>query len=310
MKNQSFGKILILLISVFLGDSSASLFGQKVPCRLLQGTWKIENKDLYEEWETVTGHLLKGKSYKKRGEEIIITEYLMLQNKEGTIIYSARVPDQNEGATIDFRMSNPDDKTWVFENPEHDFPQKIVYKHILENKIHVEVTGADNQGFEYNMYRIDKRIPEWFLKEMERTVGRWIADNKDYQSSEEPFDHYVIDWKWGENQQEITGKLYGKTGEKISEPFWEFRQFWDASTHQAWLYQENSEGVRGMGSLLPDATSMISAEQKFSDKSGQHLFTEKHVFQHKPSQMDITSYRLDPKGKWQKNRFYSWQKQE
>lgn len=310
MKKQGFQIWNIFLFAGLTGILSPVLNAQKVPCHLLQGTWKIENKDLYEEWETVTGHLLKGKAYKKTGTEIVVTEYLTLENKDGAIVYSARVPDQNQGATIDFLMSKPDEKTWVFENPEHDFPQKIVYKHILENKIHVEVSGENNPGFSYNMYRIDKRIPDWFLREMERTIGRWVADNSTYQSTEEPFDHYVMEWKWSENQQEIKGKLYGKTGNEIAGPFWEFRKYWDNDTHKAWLYQSSPDGTKGIGNLLPDATSILSAEQNFTDKSGQFLFTEKHVFEHKPSQMNITSYRLDSSGKWQKNRFYSWMKQK
>ena len=298
---------LFLLISICL--CPIFIKAQKVPCRALEGTWKIENKDVYEEWETVTAHLLAGKGYKKKGDQIIITEYLTLQSKDGKVVYSATVPDQNNGATINFIMSNPDSKTWVFENPKHDFPQKIIYQHVLDNKIHVQVSGAGKKGFEYNMYRIDKKIPEWYQKEIEQSIGTWIADNKAYQSSAEPFDHYMLEWKKGKNEQEITGKMYGKSKDIISEPIWEFRQYWDMDLHEARVSQKTDNGITGGGTLIKDSDSstLLMLEIKVPGGSG---FSEKNIFLIQKLERINQSFRLDTTGKWIPNRSYKWIRKE
>ncbi len=117
------------------------------------GTWKMDNKEQYEVWERSNDTMLKGYSYRIKNDQKNITETLTIKLVGGEIIYSATVPDQNEGKTIGFIL-NSDIQTYLsFENPKHDFPKKIQYKKISENEIEVTVLGDEGQGFSYTQFR-------------------------------------------------------------------------------------------------------------------------------------------------------------
>ena len=40
------------------------------------------------------------------------------------------------------------DKSAVFENPNHDFPKRLIYTRKKANKMIVEVKGEDDKGFQ------------------------------------------------------------------------------------------------------------------------------------------------------------------
>jgi uncharacterized protein YciI len=119
----------------------------------LQGTWKMENRDVYEHWDTINEHSMKGFAYKMDNGQMLISEYLDLSQTNNEITYTATVLTQNQGRGISFQLTRSG-AVWVFENPMHDFPQKITYSQRSENSIFVEVSGSGEKGFSYNMNRV------------------------------------------------------------------------------------------------------------------------------------------------------------
>ena len=113
------------------------------------GTWKMEGKEQYENWELSNNKELIGYSYKFKDSQKIITETLSIKILENTVIFEATVPDQNEGKTILFTLNNEIKDYLSFENIDHDFPKKIQYKRINENAIEVTVLGDEGEGFSY-----------------------------------------------------------------------------------------------------------------------------------------------------------------
>jgi hypothetical protein len=113
------------------------------------GTWKMEGKEQYENWELSNNKELIGYSYKFKDSQKIITETLSIKILENTVIFEATVPDQNEGKTIPFTLNNEIKDYLSFENIDHDFPKKIQYKRINENAIEVTVLGDEGEGFSY-----------------------------------------------------------------------------------------------------------------------------------------------------------------
>lgn len=93
----------------------------------LQGTWKMEGKETYEHWDRLNANSLKGCSYEVQNRQITISEYLDISRTENGIIYTATVINQNQGNEINFNLTQSD-SIYTFENPDHDFPKKIVYK--------------------------------------------------------------------------------------------------------------------------------------------------------------------------------------
>jgi uncharacterized protein YciI/Fe-S cluster assembly iron-binding protein IscA len=121
----------------------------------LQGTWKMENKEIYEHWDMLNNNTLKGFSYKIRNQQMVISEYLDVTRQGKEIIYTATVLNQNQGKGINFKLTKTD-STFTFENPDHDFPKKIIYQKLTDTEIYVQVTDGKQKGFAYKM----KKQPE------------------------------------------------------------------------------------------------------------------------------------------------------
>jgi hypothetical protein len=119
----------------------------------LEGTWKVENKDTYETWKKDNKTNFTGTSYKLKNDVKRVTETLAIILKDNKIIYQATVPNQNEGSTIDFVLNSTAKDMFSFENLEHDFPKKVQYKVIGQNKLLVNVFGENDQGFSYYLLR-------------------------------------------------------------------------------------------------------------------------------------------------------------
>src|SRR5690554_3120783 len=102
----------------------------------LQGTWKIENKEIYEHWDKLNDNALKGFSYTLEDGQMSISEYLDISVINNEIIYTAIVLNQNQGKGINFKLTKTD-STFTFENLNHDFPKKIVYQKLSDSEFFV-----------------------------------------------------------------------------------------------------------------------------------------------------------------------------
>ena len=78
-------------------------------------------------------------------------ESLRLVEMSGEVFYIAKVT-QNELPTS-FKLTNCGQNHFVFENPTHDFPNKIVYRFEKSNKMKVNVSGVAGDSFQLNFTR-------------------------------------------------------------------------------------------------------------------------------------------------------------
>ncbi len=108
----------------------------------LTGTWTLTlEENSFETWE-VTEDGLSGTSYQIIGGKKVVREKITLQHKDGDIWYSARAMGQNSGKTVPFRLSSQDEHIYRFTNPNHDFPNTIVYERLDENHILAWIEGV------------------------------------------------------------------------------------------------------------------------------------------------------------------------
>lgn len=145
-------KILVFIVLL----SGKSAFSQIVFPSFLQGTWKVENKEIYEHWDKLNEQTLKGFSYQISNGQITVSEYLEIIQRKREIVYTATVIGQNQGISVEFKQTNGD-SILIFENPNHDFPKKISYKKISDTELFVNVSDGGQKGFSY---RLNKQIPE------------------------------------------------------------------------------------------------------------------------------------------------------
>ncbi|SJZ60550.1 DUF6265 family protein [Sediminibacterium ginsengisoli] len=112
----------------------------------LTGTWenKTPKGSIYENWSRINDHELAGKSYAIRGKDTAVFENIRLTEESGKLFYIPTVKNQNAGLPVRFALKELSDTKMVFENLQHDFPQRISYTKISQNELVAEISGAMN----------------------------------------------------------------------------------------------------------------------------------------------------------------------
>ncbi len=160
----------IVLINIIL--TIGKLQAQSNLPDFLEGTWKMENKETYEHWDQLNENSLKGFSYKVKDGQMLISEYLDITRDNDEITYKATVLGQNQGKGVNFKLTKTD-STFTFENPNHDFPKKIVYQKLSDNEISVQVSDGKQKGFAYKM---QKQFQE--IEQKDSTISNPLYDKK------------------------------------------------------------------------------------------------------------------------------------
>src|SRR5690606_10757852 len=144
-------KYLFFLIVIFF--TKPCLTQTNLP-EFLKGSWKIENQETYEHWDKLNEQSLKGLSYTIQDDRIVVTEYLDITLRDNAIYYTATVLNQNEGKGVPFRMTNSD-STFIFENPDHDFPKIISYHPQSDSEIQVAISAGKDDTFSYRLLKLN-----------------------------------------------------------------------------------------------------------------------------------------------------------
>lgn len=116
----------------------------------LEGTWRVENKKSYEHWNRIDDDSLKGFSYRIEDGQLVVSEYLDIFRKGREIIYTALVLNQNQRKGISFKLTKTNDM-FIFENPDHDFPKKIIYQLLTDTEILVKISDGNKKEYAYKM---------------------------------------------------------------------------------------------------------------------------------------------------------------
>lgn len=143
-----------LLASVLLlhaGGASA-----QTPCNDLDslawmlGDWRqqTEGTVFTERWRLAEDGTMVGTASSRPvgGEEIYQQEVMTLVMVSGVPVYRAD-PDHG-GSFVEFTLVACDERSAVFENPDHDFPQRLAYRLNDEGGLDASVTDLEGKGFE------------------------------------------------------------------------------------------------------------------------------------------------------------------
>lgn len=120
----------------------------------LEGLWKMNTKRgvICEEWKKVDKNYLQNKGYMIKGNDTIINERVALTNTKAGIHYTSTVEDQNNEKPIAFKMTKAESNIFVFENPAHDFPKRIVYKLVTSDSLHAYIDDGTETGKRQDFY--------------------------------------------------------------------------------------------------------------------------------------------------------------
>lgn len=111
----------------------------------LMGAWGHTTQEgaLSEKWEKVNDSVMHGESYfVVGGKDTVFAETVSLTSEGGKLAYTVTVPGQNGDKPVRFDLTSSSESQLVFENPQHDFPNKIVYNKITNDSLTAEISGT------------------------------------------------------------------------------------------------------------------------------------------------------------------------
>jgi len=146
--------IIIVVCVLFLScqPSSDKKFEQLEKMNWLVGQWenKMPEGILTETWTKTNDSTFSGTSYFIINKnDTVHSETILLTQLKDELIYSPTVKGQNDDKSVDFILTSNIENSFVFENPKHDYPKKIVYKKVAENGLITTISGMQ-QGKQSN----------------------------------------------------------------------------------------------------------------------------------------------------------------
>ena len=123
----------------------------------LTGCWEMSESDftVTELWLAPSGSMMIGLSQTVSDDKTSGYEFLKIEEKEGKLVYTAIPSGQIETSFYQVQLN---DTMVVFENMEHDFPQRIIYTLLNKDSLNARVEATENselKGFDLPMKRAD-----------------------------------------------------------------------------------------------------------------------------------------------------------
>jgi hypothetical protein len=154
-------RMFVLLAAFSFGCTTSPSENQSTIQKLgwLLGSWNNVSSEgsLYEIWTQINDSAFSGHGFMIAGNDTVFSEKISLEQKGNDLFYIPTVRDQNDGAAVSFKLISHDQGEFVFENKEHDFPQRIIYKSVPPDSLHARLEGTDKGSF---------RKEEFFLKKV------------------------------------------------------------------------------------------------------------------------------------------------
>lgn len=110
----------------------------------MAGDWQTEpggRRQIEEHWTQAAGASMIGMGRTVAGEKTVEFEYLRIEQRADGIYYVAHPKARCPGT--DFKLTRASATEAVFENPQHDFPKRIIYRKGAEDSLTATVDGGE-----------------------------------------------------------------------------------------------------------------------------------------------------------------------
>lgn len=122
----------------------------------LSGCWEAtrHGREINEQWMKPAGQTMLGMGRTVADGKTREYEFLQIrEEQDGAIYYVAKPSGQPEGS---FKLIKLQNREATFENPEHDFPQRIIYRLQPDGSLFARIEGTfkgQQRGIDYPMKR-------------------------------------------------------------------------------------------------------------------------------------------------------------
>jgi len=109
----------------------------------ISGSWQSEGgrRQIEEHWTKVAGESMLGMSRTVAGDKTVEFEYLRIEQRADGIYYVAHPKARCPGT--DFKLTRASATEAVFENPQHDFPKRIIYRKSGDDVLTATIDGGE-----------------------------------------------------------------------------------------------------------------------------------------------------------------------
>ena len=124
----------------------------------LSGCWAAANQEAGsgEQWMPPAGSTMIGVSRSVRNGETVAFEFIrIVEQDDGGLEFIASPSGQS---TASFSMLSLSDREVIFENPDHEFPQRIIYRLMSDEDLLGRIEGTidgKERAVDFPMKRID-----------------------------------------------------------------------------------------------------------------------------------------------------------
>lgn len=153
MKKTTFFLIFTIIASFTSCNNNSNIKSNEIKeikfLKLEKASWLIgkwqNNSDegiLQENWEKKNDSTLIGASFFVVVKDTTFLESILIEERGNELSYIPTVKNQNDGKPIIFTLTSLNNNQLVFENPSHDFPQKIIYKQVTSDSLVATISGV------------------------------------------------------------------------------------------------------------------------------------------------------------------------
>ena len=113
----------------------------------IAGCWEGGGGDtvLQEQWMNPNGKTMLGMSRTVRNDTTKVYEFLRIHQEVDGIYYTSNPSGQAEAS---FKLVKFESQKVVFENPDHDFPQKITYELDKNGNLTATISGQYKEAYQ------------------------------------------------------------------------------------------------------------------------------------------------------------------
>jgi hypothetical protein len=154
---------LIITISILLlscQNKAERKFEKLEKMNWLIGQWENKTPEGYltETWTKDNDSTFLGQSYFiVKEKDTVHFESIVLMQVNDDLIYQPIVKGQNEDQPVDFKLTSDAEDSFTFENPKHDYPQKITYKKSNDKSLTATISGLQQGKQSSESYPMTKK---------------------------------------------------------------------------------------------------------------------------------------------------------
>ena len=156
-------KRLVLVVLIAMTAVTMSSASQKSGVDRLEwiaGCWTSDDgkERIEENWMKPAGQTMMGMSRTVAGGKTVFTEYIQIREVNGQLAYVVCLG--LSAKPVIFKLIKNSDSEATFENPEHDFPQRIIYRRESADTLFARIEGQEKgvnkaMDFRYRRSRCD-----------------------------------------------------------------------------------------------------------------------------------------------------------